>query len=198
MTSNSVHLASSSVRRKDILDALGVSFTAQGVDIDESPLPGEEAGDMVMRLAEAKARAASSKHHVPVLGSDTVVTLDGQIFGKPSSERDALKMLASLSGRCHQVMTAVVVVVDDQMFSDLSVTDVFFRTIGPAEARQYWRSGEPKGKAGAYAIQGIGGVFVETISGSYSGVVGLPVYQTALLLEQAGVAILAPIGKQDV
>lgn len=191
MTDVCLHLASSSARRVDILSALGLSFTAQGVDIDESPLPGEAARDMVLRLAEAKARAASGQYHVPVLGSDTAVELDGRIFGKPVSEQDALEMLASLSGRSHQVMTAVALLTGDRVLSDISVTSVRFCEIQADEARRYWQSGEPKGKAGAYAIQGLGGVFVESISGSYSGVVGLPVYQTARLLEQAGIPVLA-------
>ncbi len=197
MTNSSLHLASSSARRVDILTALGVSFTAEGVDIDESPLAGEEVGDMVLRLAEAKARAASSQHKGPVLGSDTAVALDGRILGKPASMQGALDMLASLSGRSHQVLTAVALVTGDRVLRDLSVTSVRFREIHPDEARQYWQSGEPVGKAGAYAIQGLGGVFVESISGSYSGVVGLPVYQTARLLEQAGISILAAAIKKE-
>lgn len=190
MTDASLHLASASARRVDILTALGLAFTAEGVDIDESPLAGETVGDMVLRLAEAKARAASGWHKGSVLGADTAVELDGRIFGKPVSQEDALEMLASLSGRSHQVVTAVALLTGDSLRSDVSVTQVRFCEIPPHTALQYWRSGEPEGKAGAYAIQGLGGIFVESISGSYSGVVGLPVYQTARLLAQAGITIL--------
>lgn len=190
MTDTPLHLASASARRVDILTALGLAFTAEGVDIDESPLAGETVGDMVLRLAEAKARAASGWHKGSVLGADTAVELDGRIFGKPVSQEDALEMLASLSGRSHQVVTAVALLTGDSLRSHVSVTQVRFCEISPHAALQYWHSGEPEGKAGAYAIQGLGGIFVESISGSYSGVVGLPVYQTARLLAQAGITIL--------
>lgn len=191
MTNAALHLASASARRVDILTALGVSFTAQGVDIDESPLPGEAVGDMVLRLAVAKARAAAERYQGPVLGADTAVELDGRTFGKPASQQDALEMLASLSGCSHQVLTAVALLTGGRVLSDVSVTSVRFCEIRPDQALRYWQSGEPEGKAGAYAIQGLGGVFVESITGSYSGVVGLPVYQTSRLLEQAGIPVLA-------
>jgi septum formation protein len=125
-----------------------------------------------------------------VLGSDTAVALDGEIFGKPGGEAEAMDMLARLSGRRHEVLTAVVLAGGDRILRDLSVTSVTFRKIQADEARRYWQSGEPEGKAGAYAIQGLGGIFVEEISGSYSGVVGLPVFQTVKLLQQAGVTVL--------
>lgn len=190
----SLHLASSSARRVDILTALGVSFTAAGVDIDETPFPGETARDMVLRLAIEKARAAAPGQPLPVLAADTAVTLDGQIFGKPRSADDALAMLGALSGRTHQVMTAVALVGHGRESTALSVTDVSFRRISATEAQRYWDSGEPQGKAGAYAIQGRGGVFVERIDGSYSGVVGLPVYETARLFDEAGVPFLPDAG----
>lgn len=190
MTSAILHLASSSSRRAELLRALGISFTARGVNIDETPLVGEAIDNMVLRLAEAKARAAANVCLTPVLGSDTAVALEGNILGKPASMHDALHMLSRLSGRCHQVLTAVVLIAGDRVLRDLSVTSVRFREIPPDEARQYWDSGESAGKAGGYAIQGIGGVFVESISGSYTGVVGLPVFQTARLLQRAGIPIL--------
>jgi septum formation protein len=193
----SLHLASSSARRVEILTAMGLQFTAEGVDIDETPKPGEQAGAMVLRLAEAKARKAAASHPGLILGSDTAVVLDERIFGKPESKEEALDMLACLSGRCHEVFTAIALIAGDEVLCDLSVTRVCFREIRPDEARQYWQSGEPEGKAGAYAIQGRGGIFVESIAGSYSGVVGLPVYQTAALLQQSGMPVLAAEFEED-
>ena len=185
-----MHLASSSARRVEILETLGVSFSSAGVDIDETPGAGEPAPDLVMRLAIGKARAAAATVSGWVLGSDTVVVLDGRIFGKPGTEQVALDMLAALSGRRHTVLTAVALIRDQQIMSDLSETAVQFREVSRAEASRYWQSGEAEGKAGAYAIQGVGGVFVESIEGSYTGVMGLPVYETAKLLEQAGITLL--------
>lgn len=185
-----LHLASASARRVDILTALGVSFTAAGVDIDETPLPGEAPKAMVLRLATAKARAAIGGEWLPVLGADTAVVLRDRIFGKPRSEAHALEMLSALSGRTHEVFTAVALLCGDRLLTDVSRTRVRFRRISEAEARNYWRSGEPSGKAGAYAIQGAGGAFVEYISGSYSGVVGLPVFETARLFAGAGLPFL--------
>ena len=153
---------------------------------------------MVLRLAETKAQEAAKQHSGLVLGSDTAVELDGVIFGKPKDEQDALDMLARLSGQSHRVLTGVAIVSGDRVWRDLSVTRVSFREIQADEARQYWQSGEPEGKAGAYAIQGRGGVFVDSISGSYSGVVGLPVFQTARLLQQAGVGVMSATLTEDV
>lgn len=191
------HLASASPRRVEILNSLRLSFTAEGVDIDESPRAGEAVAELVIRLAIAKARAAAGQHTVPVLGADTVVTLDGRIFGKPQSKEEALQMLAALSGRCHQVHTAVAILAGGQSWWDRSETSVQFREIGRDEARQYWQSGEPVGKAGGYAIQGLGGTFVESISGSYTGVVGLPVFETARLLSRAGITLFHDDPMQD-
>lgn len=177
---------------------MGLQFTAEGVDIDETPNSGEPASAMVLRLAEAKARKAAIHHSGLILGSDTTVALGDRIFGKPESKEEALDMLFRLSGRCHEVFTAIALITGDELLCDLSVTRVCFREIQPDEARQYWQSGEPEGKAGAYAIQGRGGIFVESIAGSYSGVVGLPVYQTAVLLQRAGMSVLATDFKEDV
>jgi len=183
-------LASESPRRVEILNSLGMSFTSEGVDIDETRLGDEPASAMVLRLAEAKARAAAARYSGLILGSDTVVALGDRILGKPGSKKEALDMLSSLSGHSHEVFTAVVLLKREQVFSDISVTSVRFREIHSDEARQYWQSGEPRGKAGAYAIQGLGGLFVESIDGSYSGVVGLPVFHTAKLLARAGMPVL--------
>mgnify|MGYP001812700876 FL=1 len=128
-----------------------------------------------------------------VLGADTAVVLDGEVFGKPADQADALRMLAMLSGRRHQVMTGVAVRSGSTVESVLSVTEVEFREIAPDEALDYWQSGEPRGKAGAYAIQGLGGAFVESIAGSYTGVVGLPVFETAELLRSVGIELPAEL-----
>jgi len=185
-----LHLASSSPRRKEILAALGLTFSVGGADVDEQRLGGESADDMVLRLAVDKAMAGAPGGDVTVIAADTLVVLGDEIFGKPADQDAALDMLGRLSGRTHQVLTGVAVWSDEKMRSALSVTDVQFREISPDEALAYWQSGEPCDKAGAYAIQGRGGVFVEAISGSYSGVVGLPVFETVKLLEEAGIKVM--------
>ena len=188
-----LHLASSSPRRRQILDNMGLEYTAAGVDVDERQHRGESADIMVVRLAVEKARAADAGPGTVVLAADTAVVLDGEVFGKPADRADALRMLAALSGRHHRVMTGVAVRSDNAMENVLSVTDVKFREIGPDEALDYWHSGEPRDKAGAYAIQGLAGTFVETITGSYTGVVGLPVLETAELLRAAGIELAAEL-----
>lgn len=187
-----LHLASASLRRREILASLGVRHTWKGVDVDETPMQGEPAGELALRLALAKARASRAERagETVILGADTVVTLDGRLFGKAASEEEALFMLSRLSGREHTVFTGVALSTLEGEISTLAQSSVRFRTIDAAEAIAYWRSGEPAGKAGAYAIQGIGGIFVAALSGSYSGVVGLPVYETAGLLRQAGIDLL--------
>lgn len=185
-----LHLASSSPRRQEILRALGLTFTAQGADIDESRLDGETPEQMVLRLAAAKASAAVAAEGQLVLGADTAVVLGGRVLGKPRDESDAIEMLLSLSGCTHRVLTGVALQTSAGSKVVVSATDVRFREIDRDEARAYWHSGEPRDKAGAYAIQGLGGMFVEAISGSYSGVVGLPVFETVNLLRAAGVTVL--------
>jgi septum formation protein len=186
-----LHLASSSPRRRELLAALGLEFTAAGVDIEEIRLPGEQPRDMVLRLAAAKAGAVNMPATTLVLGSDTAVVLDDTVFGKPRDEADCLDILLRLSGRTHEVMTGVALRSANGIATAVSVTEVRFREIGRDEALAYWQSGEPGDKAGAYGIQGRGGVFVESINGSYSGVVGLPVFETAALLAEAGVEIFS-------
>jgi len=183
-------LSSSSPRRREILTSMGLEFTVRRVDVDEQPAPNEAASDMVLRLALAKATAQPAAGGEIVIGADTAVVLDAAIFGKPQDEADALRMLAALSGQAHKVMTGVAVATAAAVETALSVTDVRFREIDPDEARRYWHSGEPRGKAGAYAIQGRGAVFVEAIMGSYTGVVGLPAFETARLLRRAGLDTL--------
>jgi septum formation protein len=184
-----LHLASSSPRRREILVALGLEFTVGNADVDELQLEGEPAADMVLRLGSDKARAGDPGDGSVVIGADTAVVLGDEVFGKPRDQDEALNMLARLSGLSHQVLTGVAVRDGRETRVALSTTDVRFREISPDEALAYWQSGEPVDKAGAYAIQGRGGVFVAEIDGSYSGVVGLPVFETVKLLEEAGVRI---------
>ncbi len=193
MSEPSLILASSSPRRKEILEAMGIAFTIRTTDVDESLCDSESAADMVLRLAAAKAAAIPVIAGQIVIGADTAVVLEEEFFGKPVDVDDALRMLSRLSGRTHQVMTGLAVATPDGLERALSVTDVRFRKIDPDEARRYWQSGEPQGKAGAYAIQGRGGVFVEAIMGSYTGVVGLPVFETARLLRAAGLEVLPAV-----
>ena len=193
MSNPVLHLASSSPRRRELLTALGLNFSYEGVAIDESALHGEAASDTVLRLAASKAQTAydTGKYEVPVLGADTLVILEDRVFGKPGSREEALDMLASLSGRRHQVLTGVALMANGELQTAESLTEVQFREIHPDEAEAYWQSGEPAGKAGAYAVQGLGGIFVSAINGSYTGVVGLPVFETANLLRRAGIELPA-------
>lgn len=186
-----LHLASTSPRRREILASLGLDFDVVPVDVDETPLDGESPADMALRLSVAKAEAAEMGAGGIALGSDTVVVVDDRPLGKPRDRDDGLRMLQSLSGRAHRVLTGVAVSDGRQTLTALSATDVYFREIGRDEALAYWQSGEPRDKAGAYAIQGLGGAFVERIEGSYTGVVGLPVFETIELLRAAGIDVLA-------
>lgn len=186
-----LHLASTSPRRRELLASLGLDFDVVPVEVDESPQPGESASAMVVRLAIAKARAAEIDAGGVALGSDTAVVVDDHVLGKPRDEADCLRMLDLLSGRVHQVLTGVALCGPEGPATALSETDVYFREISRDEALAYWQSGEPRDKAGAYAIQGLGGAFVERIEGSYTGVVGLPVFETIELLRAAGIDVLA-------
>lgn len=184
-------LASASPRRAELLRQIGVDFRPYPVDLDETPLPGESPENHVLRLARSKAEAAWQRLGQPadclVLGSDTTVSLDGEILGKPADEAECLAMLSRLSGRTHEVLTGVALLSPGEGVAVECVTSrVSFRAIEPAEMKAYWRSGEPRDKAGAYAIQGRGAVFVRHIEGSYSAVVGLPLYEVAQMLGRAG------------
>lgn len=184
-------LASASPRRRELLAQIGVDFSLLNAPIDETPLPGELPGAYVERLALAKARAGlatlSPGQPAVVLGADTAVVLDGRILGKPVDQQDALAMLAGLSGREHQVLTAVALASASQARVVSVASQVRFRAISPTEARAYWASGEPQDKAGSYAIQGLAAIFVESLQGSYSAVVGLPLCETAQLLGEFGI-----------
>ena len=178
-------LASRSPRRAALLQQIGVPFTALAADIDETPLTGETPEDFVRRMAVGKAQAIHTQHPGDiVLGSDTAVVLDGQILGKPANREHALDMLLALSGREHRVLTGVALQ-HAQLEYALSDSRVFFSKLTHTQAERYWDSGEPLDKAGAYAIQGKAAVFIRRIEGSYSGIMGLPLYETARLLGKA-------------
>jgi septum formation protein len=191
MAYDTVVLASGSARRSELLRQIGVGHRIVSADIDETPVAGEAPGDYVRRLAAGKAEAVLSRlaDEAPpaVLAADTTVVLDGRIFGKPGDESECIEMLGALAGRTHTVLTAVALAVEDGLRQVLDESRVTFRGIDVAERRRYWASGEPAGKAGGYAIQGYGAVFVARLEGSFSGVMGLPLYQTAQLLDAAGV-----------
>ncbi|TYC57974.1 septum formation inhibitor Maf [Marinobacter sp. BW6] len=183
----SIILASASPRRAELLQQIGLKFSVRPADIDETPKPDETPEQYVERLAREKARAVvQSSPECLVLGSDTSVVLDGKILGKPSGPADARETLARLSGVTHQVMTAVALATEGQCQSVLVITEVCFRELSTAEIEAYVASGEPMDKAGSYGIQGLGGIFVNELRGSYSAVVGLPLQETAALLAGAG------------
>jgi septum formation protein len=195
MSQDFVYLASGSPRRRELLQQIGVSFRVVGTAVDEAVLPDETPPAYVTRLAAAKAVAGWERSrdftHVPVLAADTAVVLDGQILGKPADSQDAEGMLRQLSGRTHEVLTAVALRTANGLQSRISRSEVTFRSIAAAEARAYWETGEPSDKAGAYAIQGRGAIFIADLRGSYSGVMGLPLFETADLLREAGLVALA-------
>ncbi|TXH06389.1 MAG: septum formation inhibitor Maf [Nevskiaceae bacterium] len=183
--STSFYLASKSPRRQELLRQLHYRFAVLAADIPEQPGAQERPDAFARRMALEKARAVQPPQaELPVLGADTDVVLDGRILGKPRDRADALAMLAALSGRRHQVYSAVALVQGAREALSLSVTEVEFGRIDTEAAQRYWDSGEPADKAGAYGIQGLGAQFVKAIHGSYSGVVGLPLYETVQLLQQ--------------
>jgi len=186
-----IHLASGSPRRRELLRQIGVSFRIIGADLDEIVLPGESPLAYVSRLAQAKAAAGWERSRnlggAPVLAADTAVVLDGRILGKPADMNDAIATLLKLSGRAHEVLTAVALRTTAGTEVKVSHSTVTFRSIAPSEARAYWETGEPADKAGAYAIQGYAAIFITDLNGSYSGVMGLPLFETAALLKAAGV-----------
>jgi septum formation protein len=191
MTYRSIILASASPRRSRLLAQIGVRHEPFPVDLVERPHPGEIPADYVMRLARDKAAAAAAalgqRANRPILAADTEVVLGDRIFGKPVDEAHGVAMLMALGGRTHEVLTAVVVQLDRRVQSALQCSRVTFRELAASECRLYWATGEPAGKAGAYAVQGLGAVFIERLEGSFSGVMGLPLFETAALLDAAGV-----------
>jgi len=203
ISDNRIYLASRSPRRRDLLKQVGVPFELlllredlrRGVDVDETPLADESAGVYVLRIARLKAEMAVRQiayrnlPQKPVLAADTTVVFDGEIIGKPDDAEHAARMLRALSGREHQVLTAVAVALREQIETQISVSSVWFRELSDAEVRRYCASGEPLDKAGAYAIQGRAGAFVTRITGSYSGIMGLPLAETVELLQKFNVPL---------
>lgn len=187
-----LYLASTSPRRAELLRQIGVTFQTMAVDLDETPLAGEGPADYVTRLARAKAEAGSTMLSAPglVLGADTSVVLDGQILGKPRDREDAVSTLLALGGRRHEVLSAVALCDGQRCDVQLSRSQVEFDKLNREQCLRYWDTGEPCDKAGSYAIQGLAAVWVRELHGSYSGVMGLPLHETALLLQGFGITIV--------
>ncbi len=194
MDSDFIYLASKSPRRRELLDQIGIVHRVLPVTTAECLRPNEAPETFVVRTALEKARAGwemlASTLKAPVLAADTAVVLGDRVLGKPRGREEGLAMLRELSGRTHRVLTAVALI-NGEEYSRLSVSRVRWRELSEQECVAYWRSGEPCDKAGAYGIQGLGGIFVEHLEGSYSGVMGLPIFETAQLLRLAGVEILS-------
>jgi nucleoside triphosphate pyrophosphatase len=190
-----LRLASASPRRSALLSQLGVAHEVTAADVDESPLAGEAPEGLVVRLAGLKAERGARGDSRPALGADTVVCIDGRVLGKPRDADDAACMLKLLSGRGHRVLSGVALFTGEGVRTALSVSTVVFRTLAAREIEDYWASGEPRDKAGAYAVQGLAARFIARLEGSYSGVMGLPLYETATLLQAAG--LLPPLGTRE-
>lgn len=181
-------LASMSPRRRELLVQIGVPHSVVAAHVDESLLAGEPPADYVVRLARLKAVTVRQRGEaLPVLAADTTVVLDGSVYGKPAGRADGIAMLESLAGKTHQVLTAVALATEEGIALRVNCSAVRFRNIERAEMESYWDTGEPHDKAGGYAIQGFGAVFVTALSGSFSGVMGLPLFETAELLRDAGI-----------
>ena len=201
---NRIYLASRSPRRRELLKQIGASFESllvredlrRGVDVDETPLADESAGIYALRIARAKAAIALQQiaqrglPQKPVLAADTTIVFDDCLIGKPEDDQHAMRLLRALSGREHQVLTAVALALKDQVETQISVSSVWFREISDAEIRRYVASGEAHDKAGAYAIQGRAAAFTMRIEGSYSGIMGLPLAETAELLQRFNIPVL--------
>jgi len=188
-------LASASPRRAELLDQIGITYLVHPVDIDETAHAGEPPLDFVLRLAREKALCAKQNMgqafaDLPILGSDTIVVIDGEILGKPQNDEHAVRMLTRLSGGQHEVHTAVVVIGRDAEVSEISTSVVEFAELDDELIHNYVRLSEPLDKAGAYAIQGRAAQFIKSIAGSYSGIMGLPLFETANMLALLGVTTL--------
>lgn len=192
---NDLYLASQSPRRKSLLQQLGLNCIVLPSDVDETPYMNEGVENYVMRLARHKAEVCrqylrdQKLELLPILAADTTVCVDGRILGKPESEQEAYNMLKSLSGRRHQVHTAVAVATVQDTDVAISTTHVEMAVLSDADILAYVASGESMDKAGAYGIQGLAGIFIKSIDGSYSGVMGLPIFETAQLLRNAGIEL---------
>ncbi len=184
-------LASASPRRSELLNQLGINHTIQVAAVDETPLPNEAPTDYVIRVAHAKSLAVWQQltaNNAVVLAADTSVVINNTIMGKPENLEHAISMLEQLSASTHQVYSAVSVRGQSTQ-QVLSVSDVTFRAISTQEIIQYWHTGEPADKAGAYAVQGLASIFIQSITGSYSGIMGLPLFETAQILANEGIKI---------
>ncbi|NVK20954.1 MAG: septum formation inhibitor Maf [Kangiellaceae bacterium] len=190
----SIYLASSSPRRKELLKQLGVSFELITNQFDETPFDKESPAEYVKRLAIGKARSAMThpdySKSIPILGADTIVVLEGELLGKPKDIQDARLTLRSLAGKKHQVFTSVALCLGEEAIEKTASSEVQFARLTDRQIDAYCATGEPFGKAGSYAIQGAAASFISMMSGSYTGVVGLPLYETSLLLEQMQVKYL--------
>lgn len=190
------YLASRSSRRIQLLRDAGYSFEAMPADIEEKWRAGESPDHFVRRMAMDKAEAVGARTDAPtplaVLAADTVVAVDGRILGKPADREESISMLTRLSDRSHQVHTAVAACLGDIHFMDATCTEVVFGPISKAETLAYWLSGEPQDKAGSYAIQGVAARWVREIHGSYTGVVGLPMFETIALLRRLSIEPTIP------
>jgi septum formation protein len=192
-------LASASPRRQELLHQIGVPHRVLAAAIDETPRTGEEPAHYVARVARAKGEAAwaqpAARGGLPVLAADTTVVLDGRMLGKPATREEGVAMLLALAGRTHEVLTVVVLLAGTVQAPSTRCrsvrSEVQFRPISAADANRYWDSGEPRDKAGGYAVQGLGAIFVAGLTGSYSGVMGLPLFETAALLHEAGIPVWA-------
>ena len=191
MSDSDLILASASPRRAALLAQIGVNFTVAPANLDESQRQGESAVDYVTRMAVEKAAAGriNQQQGIAVLGADTAVVCDQQVFGQPIDRSDARRMLLALSDKTHSVLSAVTVDNGIDRCMLLSETQVTFRPISAQDCDNYWQTGEPRGKAGGYAIQGFGAIFVAHLEGSYSGVVGLPIAETEVLLKQFAIPL---------
>lgn len=200
MTGPQIFLASQSPRRRALIEQLGIHYQVLGVEVDENPQPGEAAVDFVARLALEKANAGwrmVAAHSIPVVGADTCIMLDQQIIGKPENPEQGIRLLKRYSGRAHQVVTGIAMVgpaggkhgavAEIVQHVRVNTSVVTFREITDEECEQYWQSGEPAGKAGGYAIQGKAAVFIKKLEGSYSGVMGLPLFEFAELTSLFGI-----------
>ncbi len=194
--SKTIYLASRSPRRAELLAQIGIDFIVLPSDIDETPKLDEHSDAYVLRLAAEKAQAcyehliAQSMPVYPVLAADTTVSVDGKILGKPQDDDDAFQMLSSMSGRWHEVHTGIAVATGERVNVAISTTKVEMAQLSDAMILAYIATGEPRDKAGSYGIQGLAGALIKRIEGSYSGVMGLPIYETAQLLSQTGIRIL--------
>lgn len=192
-----IYLASKSPRRAELLRQIGVGFKVLQTDIDESQLVNESVRDYVCRIAKTKVlcceqNLADDMERLPILGADTIISIDGNIVGKPVDSNDCCSILTRLSARRHQVLSAVAMGYQGHVDLKVSVNHVTFRALQKSEILSYCADREPMDKAGAYAIQGKAAIFIEHMEGSYSSVMGLPLFETAELLRQAGIAVLQP------